>query len=116
MPVSRRWLVAVVLLVLALGAASTWWAIRREGELGAQVAALAAPGDIRMLASDSCAICAVARTWFRAHQVAYSECSIERDAACRQAFEASRSPGTPVLLVRGQVQLGFNPQRVRAAL
>jgi hypothetical protein len=48
--------------------------------------------------------------------VAYTECSIERDAACKADFEASRSPGTPVLLVRRQVMVGFNPERLLAGL
>jgi hypothetical protein len=48
--------------------------------------------------------------------VAFSECSIERDADCRAAFERLRAPGTPVFLVRGQVELGFNPMRLKARL
>jgi hypothetical protein len=31
-------------------------------------------------------------------------------------FEALRAAGTPVLLVRGQPQLGFNPQRLLQTL
>ena len=56
------------------------------------------------------------RHWFAKHQVAYSECLIERDAACRAAFDALGARGTPVLVVRGQPQLGFSPQRLRSAL
>ncbi|MDP2004981.1 MAG: hypothetical protein Q8K45_04840 [Rubrivivax sp.] len=69
-----------------------------------------------MLSSDSCSICVVARRWFTTHGVAYSECSIERDAACRADFEATRAPGTPVMLVRGVPQVGFSPERLRQAL
>lgn len=113
---SRRSLLLLAALVLGTTAASTWWAERQQGRVGRQVAAWAGPGDIRMLSSDSCGICAAARTWFDQQGVAYSECSIERDAACRAAFEASRSPGTPVLLVRRQTLVGFNPERLHAAL
>ncbi len=80
--------------------------------VGQQVAALARVGDIRMLSSDSCAICVVARGWLQENKVPFSECSIERDAACREAFEATHSPGTPVMVVRGLPQVGFDPQRV----
>jgi glutaredoxin len=69
-----------------------------------------------MLSSDDCSICVVARRWFNTHGVVFSECSIERDAACRADFEARGAPGTPVLLVRGVPQLGFSPERLRAAL
>ena len=115
-PPSRRTLIGVAVLVLAISAASQWWAGREARQLGAQVAALAQPGDIRMLSSESCAICHVARQWFIENRVAFSECLIEDDAACKAEFEATRSPGTPVILVRGQPQLGFNSQRLLQAL
>jgi hypothetical protein len=113
---TSRSLFALVLLVLAVSLASQWWAGRQEQQVGRQVAALAQPGDIRMLSSETCAICAVARSWFTEHRVPYSECLIERDAQCRADFDATRAPGTPVLIVRGVPQLGFNPERVRLAL
>ncbi len=113
---SRRSLVTGVVLVLAVGAASQWWAAHSQRQLGAQVAKLAQPGDIRMLSSETCAICAQARRWFSQHRVPFSECLIERDATCRQAFEATQSPGTPVIVVRGRSQVGFSPQRLLAAL
>jgi glutaredoxin len=116
MKASHRSLVALALLVLAISAASTWWAGRQQAGLGAQVAALAQPGDIHMLSSETCSVCVVARAWFAAHHVAYSECTIERDAACKAAFEATRAPGTPVLLVRGRPQVGFSPERLRDGL
>lgn len=80
------------------------------------MAARAAPGNIRMLASDHCAVCVVARRWFLAHSVPFSECSIERDAACRAEFQALQAAGTPVLRVRGVAQLGFSPQQLLRAL
>ncbi|MDE2615087.1 MAG: hypothetical protein KGL78_16760 [Burkholderiales bacterium] len=111
-----RALLAFVVFVLAMSAGSQWWAGRRDGALGAEVARLARPGDIRMIASDSCVICLRARHWFDDNRIAFSECSVERDAQCRADFEALSAPGTPVILVRGRPQLGFDPQRLRAAL
>jgi hypothetical protein len=49
-------------------------------------------------------------------QVRFSECFVERDAACAQRYQATGGRGTPTLLVRGQLQLGFSPQQVLAAL
>ena len=96
----------------ASSAASQWWTGHQKAELGQQVAGLVAAGDIHMLSSDTCSICVVARAWMKDNQVPFTECSIERDVACRQTFDATRAPGTPVLLVRGQPQVGFSPQRV----
>ena len=106
----------LLLLVLAVSAASSWWAGRYQSSLGERVAQSARPGDIQMLSSDTCGVCVVARRWFQTHGVTFSECSIERDAACRQRFEVSLSPGTPVLIVRGQMQVGFSAERVAAGL
>lgn len=116
MAVTRSSVIVLIVLVLAVSGASEWWRQRHADNFGARVAALAGPGDLRMLSSDSCVICVQARRWFGEHGVRFSECSIERDAACAAEFEALRAPGTPVFLVRGQPQVGFNPQRLLAAL
>ena len=116
MTAARRSLLGLVVLVMCITGLSSWWAGRSGYALGERVAALAAPGDIRMLSSQTCAICTVARRWFIKHGVVHCECLIERDAACRAAFEALGARGTPVLVVRGQPQLGFSPERLRVAL
>ncbi|MDE2161363.1 MAG: hypothetical protein KGJ30_20840, partial [Burkholderiales bacterium] len=96
--------------------AASWWAARNERELGPRVAALARPGDIRMISSVTCPICAAARAWLTAYRIPYSECQIETDAQCRADFDASGAPGTPVIRVRGRLEVGFDPRRVQAAL
>ena len=116
MTASRCSLLGLAVVVACTAALSSWWARHSQQVLGERVAALAAPGDVRMLSSESCAICTVARRWLTEHRVAYGECFIERDPACRAAFEATAAPGTPVIVVRGQPQLGFSPRRLHAAL
>ncbi len=103
-------------LVLVVGGLSEGWRAWSAARLGRQLEDLVKPGDIEMIASDTCIYCAKARTWFGAHRVPFSECSIERDEACAARFRALMSPGTPVLLVRGQPQVGFSPQRIADAL
>lgn len=113
---SRASLFGLVLLVMAVSAASSWWSAHFKADIGQQVAQQARPGDIRMLSSETCGICIEARIWFTENAVAFSECVIETDAACRAEFVALRAPGTPVIRVRQQVLLGFHPQRLLAAL
>jgi glutaredoxin len=84
--------------------------------IGREMATGAKPGDIMMLSSETCEYCKQARAWFKAHQVSFGECFIERDPACRAAYDALQSPGTPMLVVRGQRQVGFSPERVAQAL
>jgi hypothetical protein len=93
---ARRLAGLLVLGVAVLGLsqlAARWQA----GRLGAQ-AARAQPGDIVMYTTTDCPYCA------QAH------------AACRAVFQALASPGVPTLVVRGERQVGFQPERVVQAL
>lgn len=114
-PTARALLVLLALL-LATGAALQWWQGHRQQRLGERLAAAARPGDIRMLSSLSCPYCLAARRWLSEHRVPFHECFIERDATCQAAYDATGARGTPTLLVREQVQLGFDAARVLAAL
>ncbi|MED5618861.1 glutaredoxin family protein [Ideonella sp. BN130291] len=116
MKASPRSLLGLVVLVLGISAGVQWWHGAQDARLGAAIAERAAPGDIRMIASDTCTYCAHARAWMGQYRVRFSECSIERDPACAAAFRDSQAPGTPVVVVRGQRQVGFDPRRVLAAL
>ena len=115
---SARWKqVAGLLVLLAVATlAFRWWADGRQDALGDRVAARAAPGDIQMVSSQTCVYCALARRWFDEHRVAYRECMIEKDAGCREVFERSRAPGTPLILVKGKALVGFDPKKIDAAL
>lgn len=116
MKAGPRSIALLVALVLAAGAATQWWAQGSEERRGKQLAALARPGDIRMLSSETCVYCVAARRWMTEHRVRFDECFIERDAQCKLLYDAAQARGTPTLLVRGQVQTGFDAARVLAAL
>lgn len=111
----RPWLGLAVLVVVVAGAMQvvTLWSRAR---LGTQVAAMARPGDIHMLASVTCIYCAQARAWFNDNRVPFTECLIERDPLCAAKYNALNAPGTPVMLVRGKRLVGFSAQAVADAL
>jgi glutaredoxin len=98
-----RQLLQLMLLVAVVAGVQQVWVSHERAEASAEAAtalsALARPGDIHMLSSDICPSCGAARQWLSANAVPYTECSIERDPACRATFEATRAPGTPVLRV-----------------
>jgi len=109
--------IAPLALVVAVG----WLGVQLiqsfgSERIGREMASNAKPGDIVMLSSETCEYCKQARAWFKEHQVAFGECFIERDAACKAAYDALQSPGTPMLVVRGQRQVGFSPERVAQTL
>ena len=111
----NRWLQLFLLLAgVTLGLQA--WQDRRQQALGDRIAAAAAPGDQHKKTSTTSGICTQARRWFTEHEVAFSECFVERDAACRAEFERLQAPGTPVILVRGRPQLGFSPPRIAERL
>jgi glutaredoxin len=115
-PPVRAALAGLVVVVLAAIAGTQWLQHWAHDGLGARVAAVARPGDIQMLSSETCGYCTAARTWFEQQGVPFAECFIERDPACSARFAALGAPGTPVLLVRGQKQVGFDARAVAAAL
>jgi glutaredoxin len=109
------------LITAALVVAGAWlahglWTDSRQSRLGRDIAALAGPGAVHMIASDTCVPCLAAHRWLRQHGVPFSECSIEREPACRARFDAFGAPGTPLLLVHGRPQLGWSPERLLAEL
>jgi glutaredoxin len=116
MTASRRSLLVLVLLILAISAGNEWWRGRVQARLGEQIASASAQGDILMLSSKTCVFCDRARSWFGEHKVPVSECMIETDSRCAERFAALGSPGTPVLIGRGKVQVGFNPELIAKAL
>ena len=92
-------------LVLAVTAGASLTRLVESDRVGHDVAALARPGDIEMIASDTCAYRSKARAWFHAHDVPFTECSIERDTACANRFRRADGAGHPLFFVRGRPRL-----------
>lgn len=116
MRTSARSLIGLVALVASAALVNAGWGEWQARRLGAEVAESARAGDIEMLSSVACAYCNWARAWFSEHRVPFRECFIERDADCAARFHALQGVGTPLLMVRGERQVGFNPARVAEAL
>jgi len=91
----------------------TWW---RDRQVAQQMQQLARPGSITLYTSVSCYYCEQAHHWLNAHQIPWSDCPIESSEACMGAYTAQGAPGTPLVKVNGQWQLGFSPAYVLAAL
>ena len=107
---------SLALLLLAVWGGTQALQLWSASQLGSEAAAQAKPGDIQMISSVTCVYCAKARAWFTEQKIPFSECFVERDAACAAQYRGLLAPGTPVIVVRGQPQIGFSSQRVVAAL
>lgn len=114
----RHWrsLAGLLLLLLLVQGGADWWRTRSAGQLAELIARQARPGDITLISSSTCVFCEQARRWLTLHQVPFSECFIERDAACAARYQALGGRGTPLVVVRGQPQLGFSPEQVLSRL
>ncbi|MBC7716098.1 MAG: glutaredoxin family protein [Pseudorhodobacter sp.] len=107
---------SLALLLLAVWGATQALQLWSARQMGHEAAAHAKPGDIQMISSVTCVYCAKARAWFTEQGIPFSECFVERDSACAAQYQGLLAPGTPVIVVRGQPQVGFSSQRVLAAL
>ncbi len=115
-PLRRRSWLRPLLIALAAWVVLQSWQSYSNGKSGVSLAALAKPGDIVMLSSETCAYCKSASRFMTEHRIPFSECFIETDAACAENYRAQQAPGTPTLLVRGQRLVGFDPERIAKVL
>jgi glutaredoxin len=112
----KRELFSFVAVVLCATLAFEAWQQWQSWRQAQALATLVRAGDLRLISSQTCVYCTQARRWLQAKALPFSECFIEQDAACAATYRALHSPGTPLVMVRGEPQLGFDPERVRRAL
>jgi glutaredoxin len=74
--------------------------------------------DVVMYCTAWCPGCRRARAYFEAHAIPYVELDISRDrvAAARVRGWAGGNETTPTIKVRGQIIIGFDEQKLNAAL
>ncbi len=112
---ARSWLSLAVIMTVVVGGSQTvaWWQAR---DMGDKARELAQTGDIVMYTTSTCPYCAKAKAWLNANHVVWQECNVDTSAACQHQFQARGAPGTPLMAVQGQWQLGFDAQWVVNAL
>ena len=115
----RPWLTLLLVVGLATAATTLWQRHRSSDDVQA-IARLAGPGDLFLYSATWCGWCTRAKQQLDAQRVAYGVCEIDLDAACKARFNALAArlgrSGTPIVLVRGEPQLGFDASQVRARL
>lgn len=72
---------------------------------------------IKVYTTPSCRFCAMAKDWMRANNIEYEEKDVTEDAGARQAMaEVSGQMGVPVIIVNGEVIVGFNETLLESIL
>lgn len=99
-------LILIVGLVWGGSQAMHWW---RSEQAARTLQSQARPGDILMLTTSTCPYCAKARAWMSARSVPWQECDVEHEPRCALLYEARGAPGVPLMSVKGEWNLGFDP-------
>ncbi len=72
---------------------------------------------ITIYTTPTCAYCKMAKEFFKANNVAYSERDVSADAAARdEMIKKSGQMGVPVIDVDGQLVIGFDQEKLSGLL
>lgn len=72
---------------------------------------------VEIFTTPTCIWCKKTKEWFKEHKVKYEEYDVSTDdKAKEEMIEKSEQMGVPVVLVDGQVIVGFDEQALKKAL
>ena len=73
--------------------------------------------EVEIFTTPTCIWCRKTKEWFKEHKVKYEEHDVSVDDKAREEMiEKSEQMGVPVILVDGQVIVGFDEQALKKAL
>lgn len=72
---------------------------------------------VKIYSTPTCAYCKLAKEFFQQNGVVYQEVNVIADqAALKEMVEKSKQMGVPVIDIDGQIIVGFDKERLSAAL
>jgi mycoredoxin len=74
------------------------------------------PEGVVLYATEWCGYCKKTREFFRQHNIAYVEYDIEKSAEGRAQYDQLHGSGIPLVMIRGQVMRGYDPDALKEAL
>ena len=73
--------------------------------------------QVTIYTTPTCVYCRLAKQYFAAHNVAYTEKNVATDASARaEMIQKSGQMGVPVITVNGRTIVGFDEQAIGAEL
>lgn len=104
-----------VLVALLLGLYLNWGELRRAFGPQLQFTEEQRQGVV-MYSTDWCGYCRRMRTFFRTHNIDYREYDIEKSPRGKAEYDQLAGHGIPLVVVRGNVVRGYNPNKVAELL
>ena len=104
-----------VLIVIALGIFLNWDRLRDEFSPPPDFSAQH-PEGVVLYATDWCGYCKKTREFFSQHNIAYVEYDIEKSAEGKAQYDRLRGSGIPLIVIRGDVMRGYDPNALKKAL
>jgi len=104
-----------LLILIAVGVFLNWDKIRDQFSPPPDFSA-GHPDGVVLYATDWCGYCRKAREFFKAHNIRYVEYDIEKSAEGRSQYEQLHGSGVPLIVIRGEVIRGYNPNTMKELL
>ncbi len=74
------------------------------------------PEGVVLYATEWCGYCKKTREFFQQNNIAYVEYDIEKSAEGRAQYDQLHGSGIPLVMIRGQVLRGYDPDALKEAL
>lgn len=73
--------------------------------------------DIKVYSTETCPFCVKAKEWLKENDHEYEEINVQADPSkAQEMFEKSGQMGVPVIDIKGQIIVGFDPHAMQEAL
>ena len=73
--------------------------------------------EITIYSTPACVYCNMAKSFFKANNITYSEHNVATDLAKRkEMIDKTGQMGVPVIDVGGEIIVGFNEEKIKSAL
>jgi len=73
--------------------------------------------DIKIYSTSTCPYCIMAKKYFSSRGLTYQDLDVSKDKAAADAMvKVSGQMGVPVILINGEIIIGFNKSRIESII
>ena len=105
----------IIFLIVAFAIYQHWGSLRNEFSPPPDFSAQH-PEGVVLYATDWCGYCKKTRAFFKENNIAFVEYDIEKSAEGRAQYDQLHGNGIPLIVIRGEVLRGYDPEEMRDLL